>query len=43
MWVRVIRESIETHMFEEIEYKEEGGGGGSVESDAHETTIHETT
>ena len=41
-WVRVIREVIETHVFEDSEEKEEEGGGVTDESDAHETPINAT-
>ena len=42
MWVRFIREVINTHLFEDSEEKY-GRGGVAVESDAHKTPINETT
>ena len=41
-WVRFIIEGIYTHMLEDSEDKEWGGGGGEVKSDTCETPIHET-
>ena len=41
-WVRVNREGPDTHVFEDIEDKEEGGQV-MVESDAHETPIDTIT
>ena len=41
-WVNVIREGIETHVFEDSEEKEEGGEV-AVKYDAIETPIHATT
>ena len=41
-WVRVIREGSETHVFEDIEEKEEGGEV-TTRYDIHETPINATT